>query len=296
METEVDSELCQRSTDVWFEDGTVVLKAGMTLFRVYRGILAAQSPIFQDTFAIPQPETQEMYDNCPLLVLHDSAEDLKIYLAATHDAKYLKQHPVDGIETLSALLRLSTKYETDYLRDEMISILTAIYPASLDAWVSRSPPAGYQERPADDFIALNLARDHQVGPALPGIFLECARHPSRTILRAHIPASDRDSCFDARDLFPRQIAPAYRFLHITALGCDNNDRCREIRLAWLHVNSHLLSIDELFMGDFYWDSLKCCEPCMMVSRAAFTAARIELWESLPGIFSLPPWPQLTIPK
>jgi hypothetical protein len=32
-----------RSTDVWYDDGTLVLCAEDTLFRVYRGVLAAQS-------------------------------------------------------------------------------------------------------------------------------------------------------------------------------------------------------------------------------------------------------------
>ncbi|KAJ7735564.1 hypothetical protein DFH07DRAFT_753823 [Mycena maculata] len=71
-----------RSPDVWFE----VLQAETTLFRVYRGVLAAQSPIFRDTFAIPQPPTQETYEGCPLVVLHDSASDLRHFLTATHDA------------------------------------------------------------------------------------------------------------------------------------------------------------------------------------------------------------------
>jgi hypothetical protein len=78
-----------RSPDVWFHDGTVVLQAESALFRVYRGVLAAQSPIFRDTFAIPQPPTQDTYDGCPLVLLHDSPEDLKLFLLAIHDAGYV---------------------------------------------------------------------------------------------------------------------------------------------------------------------------------------------------------------
>ncbi|KAJ7721648.1 hypothetical protein DFH07DRAFT_760334 [Mycena maculata] len=71
-----------RSPDVWFEDGTVVLQAQATLFRVYRGVLAAQSSILRDTFAIPQPATRDTYEACPLVVLHDSASDLRHFLTA----------------------------------------------------------------------------------------------------------------------------------------------------------------------------------------------------------------------
>ncbi|KAJ7801779.1 hypothetical protein B0H14DRAFT_2386113, partial [Mycena olivaceomarginata] len=57
-------------------------------FRVYRGTLAAQSPIFRDTFAIPQPVAQEMYGGVSMILLADSPSDLKIFLAATHDTGY----------------------------------------------------------------------------------------------------------------------------------------------------------------------------------------------------------------
>ncbi|KAJ7167231.1 hypothetical protein C8R43DRAFT_984555 [Mycena crocata] len=48
--------VAHRSTDVWFDDGTVILQAEQTLFRVYRGVLAAQSTIFRDMFSISQPD------------------------------------------------------------------------------------------------------------------------------------------------------------------------------------------------------------------------------------------------
>lgn len=43
------------SADVWYDDGNVVLAAENQAFRVYSGILAQQSQIFADMFAIPQP-------------------------------------------------------------------------------------------------------------------------------------------------------------------------------------------------------------------------------------------------
>jgi hypothetical protein len=82
---EISTPSSHRSTDVWFDDRTVVLRAGATLFRVYRGILVAQSPIFRHTFAIPQPATQEMYEGCPVVELHDLPDELGIFLVATHD-------------------------------------------------------------------------------------------------------------------------------------------------------------------------------------------------------------------
>ncbi|KAJ7605448.1 hypothetical protein DFH06DRAFT_1252854 [Mycena polygramma] len=60
-----ESHPLQRSRDVWFEDGTVVLRAEQPLFRVYRGILAAQSPtIFKDTFDMPKTCPSQWHRKC----------------------------------------------------------------------------------------------------------------------------------------------------------------------------------------------------------------------------------------
>ncbi|TFK47460.1 hypothetical protein OE88DRAFT_1636554 [Heliocybe sulcata] len=41
--------------DLWYDDGTVVLKTGSSGFRVYRGVLAEHASAFRDMFAMPQP-------------------------------------------------------------------------------------------------------------------------------------------------------------------------------------------------------------------------------------------------
>lgn len=50
------------------------------LFRVGKHLLVHHSRIFQDMFALPQPQApisaHESYDNVPLVCMPDSAEDL----------------------------------------------------------------------------------------------------------------------------------------------------------------------------------------------------------------------------
>ena len=76
-----------RCEDVWFDDGTVVLQAETTLFRVYRGVLKAQSPFFDDLFALPQQDSEqfEKYEDCPLVTMHDLATDARVFLKAMFD-------------------------------------------------------------------------------------------------------------------------------------------------------------------------------------------------------------------
>lgn len=79
-----------RHPDLWFSDGSVVLKAESTIFRVHISQLARRSLFFRDLFSLPQPTNDTVgldgtFDGCPLLVLHDSAEDLSNLLTALYD-------------------------------------------------------------------------------------------------------------------------------------------------------------------------------------------------------------------
>ncbi|KAI0342601.1 hypothetical protein BDW22DRAFT_1305043, partial [Trametopsis cervina] len=57
----------------WYiADGNIVLLAGKTAFRGYRGLLAMQSPVLQDMFSIPQPDDGETFEGCPVVRLQDS--------------------------------------------------------------------------------------------------------------------------------------------------------------------------------------------------------------------------------
>ena len=80
----------ERCSDVWFDDGTVILQAEHTLFKVYFGILQAQSPFFRDMFALPQVDSDlsEKYEDCPLVTMQgDSAADVRVFLKALFDSQ-----------------------------------------------------------------------------------------------------------------------------------------------------------------------------------------------------------------
>lgn len=86
MEVDRPYELTPCS-ELWYADGTVVLQAEHTLFRVYKGVLAQYSVIFRDLFAVPQPVVQEQYEGCPLVCLPDAAGDLHSFLKVIHDIR-----------------------------------------------------------------------------------------------------------------------------------------------------------------------------------------------------------------
>ena len=73
-----------RHLDLYMEDGSVVLLAENTVFRVYLKWLGKKSDVFAQlaSFDDVQPPDSEMYDGCPLIRLSDTAEDLEHFLAA----------------------------------------------------------------------------------------------------------------------------------------------------------------------------------------------------------------------
>ncbi|KAJ7106656.1 hypothetical protein C8R44DRAFT_326045 [Mycena epipterygia] len=98
------------SSRVWFEDG----KADTTLFRVYRGILTAHSPIFRDMRATPRPENQKQFDGFPIFEVHHPPESLEALLVAFHGSS---QWTINDIGDLVALFSLGKKYEIDHIRN-----------------------------------------------------------------------------------------------------------------------------------------------------------------------------------
>ncbi len=69
-----------RDLDFSLEDGNLVLVAGTTAFRVYRGILAKKSTVFANMFHMGSLDVTETFDGCPVLHLSDHPEDLRDFL------------------------------------------------------------------------------------------------------------------------------------------------------------------------------------------------------------------------
>src|ERR1700743_730602 len=73
------------STDVWFEDGTIILEAEGCQFKVFKGILAANSTVFNDMLVVGSiPANNEMVEDCPVVRVYDTALDLMHFLKALH--------------------------------------------------------------------------------------------------------------------------------------------------------------------------------------------------------------------
>lgn len=75
----------QKHPELYMSDGTMILLAGSTLFRVYPGLLAKHSNVFEGLTESSSylPADAEAYDGCPVVRLPDDPEDVAHFLKAT---------------------------------------------------------------------------------------------------------------------------------------------------------------------------------------------------------------------
>ena len=75
--------------DLCFKDGNVILVAEGTCFRVHSGQLTRQSDIFKGMMSIPQPVDALSVDGCPVIEMHDRAQELAHMLKALYDGLWV---------------------------------------------------------------------------------------------------------------------------------------------------------------------------------------------------------------
>lgn len=83
-------------SDIWFDDGNIVLVAGSYAFKVHRGQLQRHSEVFDGMFHIPQPSEQNALDGCPLVDMFDSPDDLVCFHPALL-GRYPESQPASSI-------------------------------------------------------------------------------------------------------------------------------------------------------------------------------------------------------
>ncbi|TRM56195.1 hypothetical protein BD626DRAFT_466797 [Schizophyllum amplum] len=126
--------------DLWFPDGNVIIRVGDRVCRVYKGFLASQSSVLADMFSIPQPPHGEdmmhgtdVMDALPVVALPDPQEEVTHWLRAMFLPGDFEAHPTPvGSSQLLAVLRLSHKYDVQYLRRRALVHLAACFPTDVD--------------------------------------------------------------------------------------------------------------------------------------------------------------------
>lgn len=142
----------KRHPELWFDDGSIVLIAGDTMFRVHRSTLCTHSTVFEDMFKVAQPSGEGMIDGCPTVEVHDQASDMACLLKALYnplcvspsaslsrsEAHLFSLFATDPsgklhitIKDLTTLLRTSHKYDIARIRIQSVQALQKHFPLTL---------------------------------------------------------------------------------------------------------------------------------------------------------------------
>ncbi|KAM5544851.1 hypothetical protein V8D89_001749 [Ganoderma adspersum] len=136
-----------RDSDVWYEDGNIVVIAQTTAFRFHKSVVSHHSSVFRDLFSVPQPSPPavagesepgaraETFDGCAAVRVSDTSYDFRELLRAIYGGvSYLRLDQVVTFPVLAALARLSHKYQLDGLLAAVLPRLKGTFTTELAVW------------------------------------------------------------------------------------------------------------------------------------------------------------------
>ncbi|KAF7353922.1 BTB domain-containing protein [Mycena venus] len=329
MEVDVSTpSRSQRVEALWFEDGNIVIQAGNSQYRVYRGVLAARSPVFQDMLSFPQPPESELVDGCPVVRLPDNEGEVTSFLSAIFGSSSFLPHPAPThYDTVVGVLRLSHKYGVDYLHRRALIHLSSAHRTTLSEYDKSSSydDESKSNRPASEIcswktsndwaflmVTIQLAREIDALWILPYAFYCLAvaypRNLNQGIFHGAIyngvaiSISTQDQQSFARGHSDQCVSCAVdivRFLFhpVDISGCTTSEKCLSARLHAIDRHRKAVrdypSIPLDIWDENDWQSLDgLCPACLIVLKQTHQDARQAFWDKLPKIYGLPPWEEL----
>ena len=70
----------EKHLGLWFDDGNIILRAEIVLFRVHRSMLSRHSKVFEDLFSVAHSSEDEQLDGVPVITVQDCPLDLGDFL------------------------------------------------------------------------------------------------------------------------------------------------------------------------------------------------------------------------
>ncbi|KAJ6551380.1 hypothetical protein B0H19DRAFT_1157418 [Mycena capillaripes] len=289
---EAEAEHLTRS-DIWHDDGSVVLQAESTQFRVHWSVLSLHSTFFRDMRGLPQPADQPSIEGCPVIQLHDSSVDVEHLLNALYNPHLFSAKELH-LPLIAAIVRLA---QIRLQKSPRCGCPTPHPRKSNDF-------AGIVHYDSIVFDVITLARENNLFAVLPCAYLRAIFFyneedildgiPSTIRPRVTLSFHDQRTCILASKKILRAQWEHTRFeawmsSDAPALGCTN--RCsmkkkfifQELLKSGLPLASfhHYATVEQQF-----------CNACKLQHKEVIAEGRKKVWDDLPGFFGLPPWDEL----
>ncbi|KAF8143254.1 hypothetical protein K438DRAFT_1633956 [Mycena galopus ATCC 62051] len=299
------------SGGIWFKDGTLVIQAGTSSFRVYGGILADRSPVFHDMLGFPQPEDAPTVEGCPVVRLSDAENDVRSFLKALFDYEFFLPYPAKtDFATMAGIIRLSSKYQVESLRKRALVHLSSAFPS--DPTEFSQSRSSWTVEGREWIRVILFARELSLDWILPlALYRASALCTSAEVINGidvddihlELTSTDKLMCIEQSISLAKSASKSmidFLWEPVIIPGCrGTNEEGR-----WRCTNSRFLSRKTvegwraggtfplaLWMPDD-WARLDVCASCMSAMRTAHQEALDTFWGGLPQRFGFPGWSEL----
>ncbi|KAF7340554.1 hypothetical protein MSAN_02126900 [Mycena sanguinolenta] len=279
---------------VWYSDGSVVLQAETTQFRVHASILSAASAVFKDMFQIAQAPSNadSQVEGCPLVQLYDdTAQDVELVLGTLYDRTFYKEQE-KPFALVAAMLRLGQKYEFDQLREDAVSRLERRFPTTLPLFRAGADLSGIAEYPGLVYDAINLARTAGLPSILPAaLYAACTSSGKLAEIQKNIlhglPRADGKLV---------QLTSEDKALCILATTAMLETQCG-VKTPYFQHRECIAAFDNISMFPSVLRigsavPARMCKHCTAAAQTSMIAVEQQLWDRLPELFGLQPWKEI----
>ncbi|KAF9558388.1 hypothetical protein CPC08DRAFT_819328 [Agrocybe pediades] len=322
----------RKISEVWYgeEDRFIVFQAEEFVFRpLPQTTFAHRSYVFSEFLKNPnepsahfeEVETYLLNGLTVFKLLGVTAEEAKYFLSALYDAGYFEQPPSKcTIDMAIASLKLSTRYEVQFLRRKALAHLETGYPIELRDWDRRKDRSTFSmDRDFGNNFTMSPTTLHETLAVidvaytcnapwlLPSASYELGMHTIHSLVKHPLWKSIDDDLKAQLDVGRSQQALGFRrvlsFLNIPSLTetCSNGDyTCTEARRKTRQLldNEGWVTSDPLKMWDEEeWNAddlplAESCEQCLEICRSRHRRDRQHFWDSLPELYGWPCWSEL----
>ncbi|KAF8956201.1 hypothetical protein BDZ97DRAFT_197503 [Flammula alnicola] len=254
--------------------------------------------------AFPPPEGgNPMMDGCHIVTVYDSAKDMSFFLKAVFDSSYFEPPPSPTeLPIVEAVLRLSLKYDVQYLRRRALGHLSSTFPMTLDAWKERDTHRTIPPVDNTPFAAFRIAREFDLVWLLPAILYCVSSHPFEKTLDyalwedeqiAFGWADKRMAIIGRQKLLMTQCRNALNLTKLAGMkpeGCTGEScqvtrqRCADILSGW-DMAGFLDYFED--HSDVYESGF--CSICNTAFKEMCGADSETMWSELPEMFGIPEW-------
>lgn len=203
---------------------------------------------------------------------------------------------------VEAVLRLSLKYDVQYLRRRALNHLTSTFPLTLEGWKTRDSLRTIPPVDNTPFAAFRIAREFDLTWILPAIMYCISSHPFDKTLDGASWAGEeiklgwtdkRMAIIGRQRLISLQHYTALGMTRLASTevdgckgpGCSGTRmRCAEVLSGWDMAGFLDYFVDH---ADMYDQDL--CNVCNAAFQEMCSADSDHMWMKLPELFGLPDW-------